>query len=281
MPVRRLKTIAAVFLILMLAGCAAPLAPVYSPASPTPLRTGGRASVFVAPFKDGRDLSGALSGPRTIGRITATVFDLRSRSLTLSEDPAAYVTSAFASELRSAGFIVAEDESSADYMLTGTLTDFRLDIMERDEVSIGMVLKLIDLKTRGAVWTGRASIKDSRFAGVMGDTRASIASYLASSLSRAISEALPGLTGVIAPAKTAQPVPAVKAASGRLMMTTEPPGAKAYVNGVYQGLTPVTIECAPGVYDVKIKKKGFREIDEKVSVRARETTELPEELERE
>lgn len=253
---------------------------VYNPSSPTPIKAEGGA-ILVEPFKDGRDIPKD-ADPRTIGRITATVFDLRNSRLTLSVDPAAFTTAAFASELRDAGFIVktpGDADTSADYILTGELKDFRLDIVERDEISIETTLRLVDARTHAAVWSGSASVNETRFAGVMGNTRDSISRYLESSLSKAIRGALPGLAA--ASSGKALPPPAEKAAGGRLIITSAPPGAKVYIKGVYQGLTPVTIECGPGVYEVEIKKKGFKEIKEEVSVRANETTELPEDLEKE
>lgn len=281
-PLKKYRALAALFLLIMLAGCSAPLKAVYNPAAPSPVKAEGRPAILVEPFTDGRSLPEGADA-RTIGRITAVVFDLRSPRLTLSADPAAFAAAAFASELKEAGVTVKTGgaDASADYVLAGTVKDFSLNIVERDTVSIEITLRLENAATRAAVWSGVASVKDSRFAGVTGDTRATIAAYLESSLSRAIRGALPSL---IAAAQTG-PAPALApqkpAPNGRLIITTVPPGARVYIKGVYQGLTPVTIESAPGVYEVVVKKKGFREIKEEVSVRANETTELPEDLEKE
>jgi len=272
--------LAALFSLSMLAGCS-PLKAVYNPTTPSRVLAEGHPAILVEPFTDGRTLPKG-ADPRTIGRITAVVFDLRSPALTLSVEPSAYATNAFVTELKAAGFTVKTGKAgSSDYVLTGTVKDFSLDIVERDKVSIEITLRLECADTHAAVWSGSASIKDSRFSGVMGDTRDSIAAYLESSLSTAIRGALPGIAAATGTGK-AGPAPAEKPpANGRLIITTVPSGAKVYIKGVYQGLTPVTIESAPGVYGIVVKKKGFREIKEEVSVRANETTELPEDLEKE
>jgi PEGA domain-containing protein len=276
----------AIFFLIMLTGCAAPLKAVYNPATPSQVKTEGHPAILVEPFTDGRILPKGADA-RTIGRITAVVFDLRSPRLTLSEEPSAFATAAFASELKDAGFTVrapGDAQASVEYVLTGEVKDFRLDIVERDTVSIEIVLRLERADTHAAVWSGTASVKDSRFAGVMGNTRATIAAYLESSLSGAIRGALPSMISATAAGRTgpatAEP-PQKPIVNGRLIVTTSPPGAKVYIKGVYQGLTPVTLEREPGVYEVVIKMKGFREIKEEVSIRANETTELPEDLEKE
>ncbi|MBI5598385.1 MAG: PEGA domain-containing protein [Deltaproteobacteria bacterium] len=64
------------------------------------------------------------------------------------------------------------------------------------------------------------------------------------------------------------------ASIGRLLVTTEPPRAKVYVGDVYYGLSPMTIDLGPGIYDVRLMLRGYKEEKEKVAVRAGYTTEL-------
>jgi len=70
-------------------------------------------------------------------------------------------------------------------------------------------------------------------------------------------------------------------AAGRLTVSTAPQRSKMYIDGVYYGLTPLSVDLAPGVYEVTLKQKGFRPVTEKVSIRQDGTTELEAELEKE
>lgn len=52
--------------------------------------------------------------------------------------------------------------------------------------------------------------------------------------------------------------------SGSLKVTTNPPGAEVHINDAYQGETPLRIEKKPQVYQLLIKKSGYREISEEI-----------------
>jgi len=94
------------------------------------------------------------------------------------------------------------------------------------------------------------------------------------------SKPVPGVTVLSAPAAPA--VPAVSAASaatqpstkGVLRITTRPARAEIYIGGVYYGLSPLRLELAPGILEVKAELRHHRTVTEKVSVRTGETTEL-------
>jgi len=58
-----------------------------------------------------------------------------------------------------------------------------------------------------------------------------------------------------------------------------PTRAKVYIEGVYYGLTPLALKMAPGIYELEIRQKGYRDGAEKISVREGETTEVEMELE--
>jgi hypothetical protein len=54
--------------------------------------------------------------------------------------------------------------------------------------------------------------------------------------------------------------------SGSLKVTTNPPGAEVHINDVYQGESPVRLEKKPQVYQLLIKKSGYREINEEIVI---------------
>ena len=60
--------------------------------------------------------------------------------------------------------------------------------------------------------------------------------------------------------------------SGRLSVSSEPEGAAVYLNGSYRGKTPLAIELAPGVYDLRLALPGYADYREQVRVQAGRTT---------
>lgn len=52
--------------------------------------------------------------------------------------------------------------------------------------------------------------------------------------------------------------------AGALKVTTNPPGAEVHINDAYQGESPLRIEKKPQVYQLVIRKDGYREIHEEI-----------------
>ncbi|MDD5179902.1 MAG: PEGA domain-containing protein [Gallionellaceae bacterium] len=113
---------------------------------------------------------------------------------------------------------------------------------------------------------------------------------------------IPGVTVLVAPAASkpapaatiqAAPVPGSNAAvpapsytphatdtSGLLLVNTNPPRAKVYLDGVYFGMSPLHLEMEPGVHAISVKLEGYKMVTEKVSVRKGDNTEIELNLER-
>jgi hypothetical protein len=69
------------------------------------------------------------------------------------------------------------------------------------------------------------------------------------------------------------PTPTSTATTGALTITSNPSGAKAYVNGIYQGLTPVTLQnIAPGSYEVLLSLEGYSDWQSTIEVNAGQPT---------
>ncbi|MBI5902987.1 MAG: PEGA domain-containing protein [Deltaproteobacteria bacterium] len=282
--------------VFILAGCSGPLSVRYSPglAPPHPAPK-APLKIFVEQFIDAR----GEKDPRAIGKVTAVVSDMSGESLTLTEDVSSLVTRAFAQELSSAGFTVSTGDEAGragtDLVLRGAVKGFRLDIGPRDEIMIELSAEFKEPLSGKAVWSGTEIHKDSRYAGVLGNTRATISAYISASLSKVIkrtiadaSQTLPVKAGASAPLSAALPAaPAAPAAlsnahaPGRVSVASEPPRAKVYIGGVYYGLTPITIDLEPGVYELTLRLKGRRENKEKISIRPGQLTEVEEALDKE
>lgn len=54
--------------------------------------------------------------------------------------------------------------------------------------------------------------------------------------------------------------------SGSLKVTTNPPGAEVHINDAYQGESPLRVEKKPEVYQLLIKKNGYREVSEEIVI---------------
>jgi hypothetical protein len=113
-----------------------------------------------------------------------------------------------------------------------------------------------------------------------------ISRYLSLSIENAIKEIIEAgtkIAGAKAPATTVGPspieVPPIKG-KGIIVITTDPPRAKVYIGDVYYGLSPLSIDLDPGIYELRFRLKGFKEALEKVAIRPGHVMELEVEFER-
>ena len=274
-------------LLLIFTGCAGPLEVKYEPKTEGQFKSSKPVQVFVSPFEDKRDLSKSpFKDPRTIGSIEATVSDMTGEELTLSEEVIDTVTRAYRKELAIAGFTVVDEAGKARYILSGQVREFRLDVGSRDNIAIEIASELREAQTQKPLWTGVESERGDRFAGVMGNSRASLSNYIAASLQKVVRRSIAAAGANLAaagstPARLEDAGAPSPEAAGRLTVSTAPQRSKMYIDGVYYGLTPLSVDLAPGVYEVTLKQKGFRPVTEKVSIRQDGTTELEAELEKE
>ena len=274
-------------LLLIFTGCAGPLEVKYDPRTTGEFKSREPFPVFVSGFEDKRDFSKSpFKDPRTIGSIEATVSDMTGVELTLSEDVIDTVAGAYRKELAIAGFTVVDEADKARYILSGQVREFRLDVGSRDKIAIEIATELREAETQKPLWTGVESERGDRFAGVMGNSRASLSNYIAASLQKVVRRSIAAAGANLAaagstPARLEDAGAASPEAAGRLTVSTAPQRSKMYVDGVYYGLTPLSVDLAPGVYEVTLKQKGFRPVTEKVSIRQDGTTELEAELEKE
>ena len=86
--------------------------------------------------------------------------------------------------------------------------------------------------------------------------------------------AVPTLTAAV-PA-----VSRVSASAGLLVVNTNPPRAKVYLDGVYYGLSPLRLEMEPGLYAIGVKLEGYRMVNDNVSVNRSGNIELELNLEK-
>lgn len=272
---------------LIFTGCAGPLEVKYEPKTEGQFKSMEPVPVFVTAFEDKRDLSKSqFKDPRTIGRIEATVTDMTASELTLSEKVTDMVEKAYRKELAIAGFTVVDKADKALYAVSGEVREFTLDIGSRDEIAIEIASELKEAQTGKPLWSGVESERGERFAGVMGNSRASISNYIAASLQKAVRRSIAEAGEKLAkaekpPAREENAAAPASELTGTVIVNTSPQRSKVYIGGIYYGLTPLSLNLAPGVYEVTLKQKGFHPVTEKVSVRQDKATELELEMEKE
>ena len=71
----------------------------------------------------------------------------------------------------------------------------------------------------------------------------------------------------------------LKRLAGSISVSSSPSGASIYLNGIYKGITPITLTDVPiGTYSIKLTKPGYGEVTKTVSVSAGRTKYVSETL---
>ncbi len=199
------------------------------------------------------------------------------------------------------------------FELSAKVKTLTLNSKERDDISIGIETSLKEIATGKVFWTALVEQKRNRFAGVAGNSKSDLVDFLNSELmivaDKTVSavdallmaaypslfnltpgtKTINGVTVFTAPVVTprmdvpvvAPVVPVAPVASvptpvvltGSVSVTTQPAHAKVYIDDVYYGMSPMTIDVDAGVHTVEVKFAGRKSVKEKVAVRKGETTE--------
>lgn len=265
------------------------------PASVQPINPRRPVYIRVENYRDVRD-----SAPsRQIGDIKNThVSDLHGDKIVIDEDVAALVTAAMKAQLAAGGYkVVGEADAGADraaFVLGGKVERFRYDVHSRDHADMQVQSSLRGADGR-VLWAGTVKEQSQRFAGVMGDNRATIVHFVDQGLQNVTRKTLLAINGALAraqpdlflqagvpiPGVTVQAAPPSKAKAaggqaagkaGTLAIDTVPDGAEVYIGDVYYGQTPLKLRLAPGIYTVRLVEAGYQTVKQKVSVRVGETT---------
>lgn len=276
-------------LFLFLTGCSGAVKLNYKPGQiPDTSKATKPLTIILKPYIDSRgDVA-----PNYVGKIESTVTDMHADKIILEKDVAISVNEAIKTHLTSAGFIVTipssppleggEGGGEADIIMSGEIKKFRLDIKGRDEIEIELESRLISGKTGKGIWEGVITEKEDRFAGVSGNSKKTINSYISKTLAKVINKTIIEINKNFGKAGTTSieemPIPE---GAGRISIKTEPPRSKIYIGDIYFGLSPLSVDIESGVYDVTVRLEGFKEKKEKVSIRRGQKTELEMNMEKE
>ena len=235
---------------------------------------------------------------RRLGSTEAVVLGVDGRELVLSRDAPELVDTLLREQLRAQGYTVVVPPQRADLQLEIALQALTLQVAARDARHFALRGSLRRQSSGQLLWSGLLERQDDRFAGVAGNDRAALESYLgegladvASRLVLALRQPLAGPAAApmatAAPAAAARPPASTRPAAaepssllGYVAVSSVPARARVYVGDVYHGLTPMTVELPAGVSQLHIKLDGWRSVSEKVAVRRGATVELELQLQR-
>ncbi len=300
-------------LTFVVAGCAGVFGSIADPGNEIRVREDSKPSpnarqekypitIRLAGYADARQTD----SPRWIGVSTSRILGLTGKDIKADRDATEMVTESLKKRLGDAGMrVLAADATGAQFQLSGTVKELRIDVKDRDYVNIAIESTLTEVASGKVIWSGVVVEKAERYAGVSGNSKKDVADYLRKELGIATvktSESIlsvlmvsrPDLFNLAAGVKPVQGVtlfansppgaasavvpatPAVEPATdnGTLSVSTVPSRAKVYVDGVYFGLTPLRAEIGAGVREVNVKLDGYKTVSEKVSVRKGDSTEL-------
>lgn len=254
---------------------------------------------------------------RHLGRIRSTVMDMHASTLQLTAPASDVLSRVLKSQIQLDGLQVQDHATGADFELRGEITRLRLDVAGSDEFDLAVHLTLRELGTGKVAWTGTVEETTERFAGVAGNTRASIVKWLNQGVDRwsdkvgstllarnAWSKSTAPPTVAAAPAvppppavtsvPTAQTPTAVAPVAapltsglqgppkgyGYFSVITMPTRVKVYSDDIYYGLTPLRVMVPTGVMGFDFRFDGYKSVTQKVMIRKDETTELQLQLQK-
>lgn len=134
------------------------------------------ASVRVQKFDDQRKMG----NPNKLGVITARVMGMDPGDLVLDQEVSSVATASMRKRFDVEGFQVLEGTaaSNALFEISGVIKELTLNVKERDTIVIGIETTVKEVATGKVIWSGLVTEKDSRFAGVSGDSKDDIIAYL-------------------------------------------------------------------------------------------------------
>lgn len=118
--------------------------------------------------------------PRLLGITTQRVRGVDGKELLLDQEIANIVTAAIKQRFDAEGFLVMEGSSASNalFEVSGVIKELTLNVKERDEINIAIETTLKNLATGKVVWSGLVTEKNDRFAGVSGNNKEDVVSYL-------------------------------------------------------------------------------------------------------
>ena len=121
-----------------------------------------------------------MGSPRLLGQMTVQVGGMSGNELFADQDVTIIASNAIKNRFDAEGFQVLEGNSAnnALFEVTGVIKELTLNVRERDNISIAIETTLKEVSNGKVVWSGLVTEKNERFAGVSGDNKNDVMSYL-------------------------------------------------------------------------------------------------------
>jgi len=117
--------------------------------------------------------------PHIIGTGAENVSGMNGKDITVEQDVATMVTAAIRSKIEDSGIQISEAQiGNAQFELKGVVKELNYNVKARDEVSIAIESTLKEISTGKVVWSAIVTEKGDRFAGVSGNYKSDVTSYL-------------------------------------------------------------------------------------------------------
>jgi hypothetical protein len=118
--------------------------------------------------------------PRLLGIAEARVTGVSGNQLLLDQEIANIATLAIKKRFDTEGYQVLEGSSASNalFEVSGVIRDLTLNIKERDEINIAIETTLTEVASGKVVWSGMVMEKNDRFAGVSGNNKDDVITYL-------------------------------------------------------------------------------------------------------
>lgn len=138
--------------------------------------------VHLVRLTDDRKLGGTQA--HHLGKIGSTVMDMHTSTLQLSAPAADVLTRILKDQFQLDGLTVQDHAEGADFEVRGSISRMRLDIAGSDEFDLAVHLSVHQISAGKVTWTGTIDESSERFAGISGNSRASIVRLLNQNLER-------------------------------------------------------------------------------------------------
>jgi hypothetical protein len=118
------------------------------------------------------------SNPRYLGVLKGRVIGMNGDEILMDQDVADIVTNSIAKRFETEGYQVVEGGAPAVFEVSGVVKTLTLNVKDRDDILITIETTLKEIATGKVVWSGSVTEKNDRFAGVSGNNKGDIVSYL-------------------------------------------------------------------------------------------------------
>jgi hypothetical protein len=118
------------------------------------------------------------SNPRYLGVLKGRVTGMSGDEILMDQDVAVIATNSIKKRFDTEGYQIVEGGGPALFEVSGVVKELTLNVKDRDDILITIETTLKEVATGKVVWSGSVTEKNDRFAGVSGNNKDDVVSYL-------------------------------------------------------------------------------------------------------